>query len=124
MFGCLTGVCHNVYMTRKKTTSKKVARRTKSAVAGKGKKKSTRKTARKRVVKKATAKQAPLSRVQEAPRRGDHLPYTYDTPVGELRKSLGVLPCRDDDMKYGDYLRKIGQHAVADILKQITEKYA
>ena len=103
-------------MTRKKTTSKKVA--------GKSKKKTARKTTRKRAVKKATAKQAPVSRVQEAPRRGDHLLHTYDTPVGEIRESLGVLPCKDDDMKYGDYLRKIGQHAVADILKQITEKYA
>ena len=110
-------------MTRKKTTSKKVARRTKSAVAGKGKKKSTRKTARKRAVKKATAKQAPVSRVQEAPRRGDHLPYTYNTPVGELRKSLGAKPGKYASMKYGDYLRKIGQHTIADILKEITEKY-
>ena len=109
-------------MTRKKTTSKKIAGRTKSAVAGKGKKKSTRKTARKRAVKKATAKQAPVSRVQEA-RRGDHLPYTYDTPVGEIRKSLGAHPGMDDSMKYGDYLRKTGRHTIADILKQITEKY-
>ena len=111
-------------MTRKKTTSKKVSRRTKSAVAGKGKKKSARKTARKRAVKKATAKQAPVSRVQDAPRRGDHPLYTYDTTLGEIQKSMGVLPGKDASMKYGDYLRKIGQHTFADILKEITEKYA
>lgn len=110
-------------MTRKKTTSKKVARRTKSVGAGKGKKKSTRKTVRKRAVKRATAKQVPVSRVQEAPRRGDHLPYTYDTPVGEIRKSLGAYPGKDDSMKYGDYLRKTGRHTIANILKEITEKY-
>lgn len=116
-------------MTRKKTTSKKVAgkkgsSRTKSAVAGKGKKKTVRKTARKRAVKKATVKQVPVSRVQEAPRRGDHLPYTYDTTLGEIQKSFGARPGRDASMKYGDYLRKIGQHTFADILKHITEKYA
>ena len=109
-------------MKRKKTTGKKVARRAKSVVVGKSKNKSTRKVAQKRAVKKVIAKQAQVSRVREA-RRGDHLPYTYDTPVGEIRKSLGVISGKDDSMKYGDYLKKIGQHTIADILKQITEKY-
>ena len=55
---------------------------------------------------------------------GDHLPFTYDTPVGEVDRIFGRIPRKDAaDMKIGDYLQKMGQHTMSRILKQITEKY-
>ena len=87
-------------------------------------KKRTQKTARKRVVKRVTAKQAQVSRVQDAPRRGDHLSITYDTTLGEVRRSFGLPPGKDADMRYGDFLKKIGEPVLARVLKKITEKYA
>ena len=85
-------------------------------------KKGVKRGAKRPIARKATAKRSQVSRVQDVP-HGDHLPFTYDTPVGEIDSIFGRHPDKYADMKYGDYLKKIGQHTLSKIFKQITEKY-
>ena len=95
---------------------------------------SKRVAARKKVVRGArkkaggvrTARRSSVTAVRGASRgekseRTFNLVYTYDMPVREIDRRLGLTPGKNADMKIGVYLKKIGHPGFASVLKRLDK---